>query len=259
MRSKRFCVMGVMAALHCTVFAAPAPGGKPGDNPGQRAQLVAVRYVVLTSELSASISRLNVREGERFRQGDLLISYDCSLNRARLARAEQAELAAQKKVEVAQELDELKSISRADVEQARSALAVAGAETNLERVMMRRCSVSAPFAGRVGETYVRPSEHVAEGKELLSIYDDSAFEVQTIVPSRWLAWLKPGMPMRLIVDETGQTHVARVVRIAGSIDPVSQSVRVIGRLENRGGQNGAVLLHGMSGSVHIDKPGAAKP
>lgn len=263
MRVDRLRHLGALWLALCSGLAsAQGPAtAVPGEGGGLRAQLVAVRYAVLTSELAGRISSMPVREGQRFKQGEVLVAYDCSLNRARLTRAEQAELAARKKLEVAEQLDALKSISRSDVEQARAALAVAGAESGVERVMVRRCSVSAPFAGRVGETFVRTAEHVAEGKELLSVYDDSAFEVQTIVPSRWLAWLKPGMPMQLTVDETGQRHVARVQRIAGSIDPVSQSVRVIGRLDNpAGGRGEAVLLHGMSGSVRIDPPaGAGKP
>jgi len=236
--------------------------GKPPAN-GLRAQLVAVRHAVIASELAARISSMPLRDGQAFRQGDTLVSYDCSLNRARLERASQAELAARKKREVADQLDKLGSISRSDVEQARAAVSVAQAESNVERVMVRRCVIAAPFAGRVGETFVRAAEHVAEGKELLSIYDDSAFDVQTIVPSKWLAWLKPGYAMKVTVDETGQSYVATVARIAGTVDPVSQSVKVIGRITNNksGRDQGAALLPGMGGVVTIDPPlaSSAKP
>jgi len=241
--------------------AAAAPAAPMADSAalpgtgGTRAQLVAVRHAVIASELAAKISNLPLREGQRFRQGDTLVAYDCALNRARLERATQAESAARQKLGVAEQLDKLGSISQADLVQARAAVSVAQAESGVERVMVRRCTIAAPFAGRVGETYVRAAEHVAEGKELLSIYDDSAFEVETIVPSRWLAWLKPGYPLKITVDETGQTHTATVARIAGTVDPVSQSVKIVGRLANDGAA-GAVLLPGMSGSVRIDPPAA---
>lgn len=231
--------------------ALPATGG-------MRAQLVAVRHAVISSELAAKISHLPVREGQTFRQGDTLVAYDCALHRARLERASQAETAAREKLKVADQLDKLGSISQSDLVQARAAVSVAQAESGVERVMVRRCTVTAPFAGKVGETYVRAAEHVAEGKELLSIYDDSAFEVETIVPSRWMAWLKAGYPMKITVDETGQTYSATVARIAGSVDPVSQSVKLVGQLSNQRGKNAAPLLPGMSGSVHIDPP-ASKP
>lgn len=245
-----------VAATPATAVAASS--ALPGTG-GTRAQLVAVRHAVISSELAAKINSLPVREGQSFRQGDTLVAYDCSLNRARLERATQAESAAREKLKVAEQLNGLGSISQADLVQARAAVSVAQAESGVERVMVRRCTISAPFSGRVGETYVRAAEHVAEGKELLSIYDDSAFEVETIVPSRWMAWLKPGYPMKISVDETGQTYAATVVRIAGSVDPVSQSVKVIGRLGNDRSKGAAPLLPGMSGSVRIDLPASAQP
>lgn len=250
MRAARLLCALALAAVAAGVRAQPAPSPD-----GVRAQLVAVRYAVIASELAGKISNLPLREGQRFRQGETLVSYDCSLYHARLERATQAEGAARKKLEVAEQLDKLASISRADVEQARAAVAVARAESGVERAMTRRCTIAAPFSGRVGETFVRAAEHVAEGKELLSIYDDSAFEVQTIVPSRWLAWLKPGYPMQISVEETGQSYTAAVARIAGTVDAVSQSVKVIGRLANdRAGRDGGTLLPGMSGVVRIEPP-----
>ena len=73
---------------------------------------------------------------------------------------------------------------------------------------------------------------MAEGAKMMSIYDDSAFEIETILPSNWLAWLKPGYPMTITVDEIGGSYQARVSRIAGVVDPVSQSVKIIALIRN---------------------------
>jgi len=226
---------------------------------GQRAQIVAIKQAVLSSELAGKIVTLHFREGERFRKGDKLVSYDSALFRARLDRARQSEAAAAQKYKVAKELRALNSISISDFEQARSELSVAKADTRAERVLVNRCVITAPFSGRVGETYIRESEHVPEGAKLLSIYDDSAFEIETILPSRWLAWLTPDYPMTITVDETGETYQAQVTRIAGVIDPVSQSVKVVALLENNAAKHGnAPLMPGMSGTVFVVPPQPAK-
>ncbi len=239
-----------------------APAGTapllPGTG-GTRAQIVATHHALIASELAARISNMPVREGQRFRQGDTLVAFDCALYRARLDRATQTESATREKLKVAEQLESLGSIAQADLVQARAAVSQAQAEVGVERVMVRRCTITAPFSGRVGDIHARAAEHVPEGKELLSIYDDSALEVQTIVPSRWMAWLKPGYPIKVNVDETGTTYSATVVRIAGTVDPVSQSVKVIGRLtQTRGAQSQTTLLPGMSGTVQIDQP-AGRP
>lgn len=222
---------------------------------GQRAQLVAIKQAVLSSEMTGRIIRLHFREGQRFRMGDRLVTYDSALFRARLDRAVQEEAAAIKRLEVATGLLELNSISIGDYEQAQSEVSVAKAQTHAERVLLKRCQICAPFSGKVGETFIREAEHVSEGTKLLSIYDDSAFEIETILPSRWLVWLKPGYPMIIAVDETGQSYKAKVSRIAGTVDPVSQSVKIIARLENEPGDKDRVpLMPGMSGTVFVNPP-----
>ena len=243
----------LMLAVIMTVAAHPAQAAAPGE--GQRAQLVAINQAVISSELAGRITSVRFREGERFNKGDVLIAFDSTLFKARFDRAAQAESAAAKKYGVARDLNKLGSISTGDYEQARSGLGVAAAETRVERVMMDRCNITAPFSGRIGETFVRAAEHVSEGTKLLTIYDDSAFEVETIVPSGWLAWLRPGYALTIAVDETGGRYAATVSRIAGVVDPVSQSVKIVALLANEAPAEGqAPLMPGMSGTIFIDMP-----
>src|SRR3569833_2641943 len=58
-----------------------------------RAQLSPRRYTTLSAELSAKISRITVKEGERFSAGKRLVELDCVLLAAQLDRA-RAQLAA---------------------------------------------------------------------------------------------------------------------------------------------------------------------
>lgn len=215
-----------------------------------RAQVTAARQAVLSSELAGKLLKLPFREGDSFKAGDVLAEFDCSLHRARLSRSAAAESSARQQLNVANRLDALNSISVSDLAQARSAVSVGQAESAVDRAMVQRCTIKAPFAGRVGETHVRVSEYVPEGKELLSIYETGGFELEMIVPSRWLVWLRPGYPFAVLLDETGQAHAGEIARIAGSVDPVSQSVRAIGRL----GADEQGLLPGMSGTVSIEPP-----
>ena len=131
------------------------------------------------------------------------------------------------------------------------------AEAKAERIQVGRCSIKAPFSGMVGETYVRPHEYVGEGQKLLTIYEVSAFEVEAILPAAALKVLRIGSRLTLTLDDTGAVYPVTVSRIAGSVDPVSQSVKVTGELqlpkrEKASGDAGAAalpLLPGMSGRV----------
>lgn len=216
-----------------------------------RVQLSAQRYTVLSSEIAGKITDIAVKEGEHFKQGDTLLTFDCTVLREKLNYSSAAENAARKKLAIADRLDKLNAISLSEVDQARSAVSMAQAESGVNRAMLQRCAVKAPFSGRVTDTKVKRWESVPEGKELLAIYDDSAFELEMIVPSRWLMWLKQGSTFHVTLDETGLSYPAEIVRISSAIDPVSQSVKVFGRLT----QSSAGLLPGMSGVALIAPPG----
>lgn len=227
--------------------------GQAAGNNDIRVQLSALRYTTLSSEISAKVTDIAVKEGEHFKQGDTLLTFDCTVLKEKLNYSAAAENAARKKLAIANRLDKLNSISLSEVDQARSAVSMAQAESGVNRAMLQRCAIKAPFSGRVVETKVKRWESVPEGKELLSIYDDSAFELEMIVPSRWLVWLKQGELFQVTLDETGLSYPAEISRISSAVEPVSQSVKVFGRIT----QSTAGLLPGMSGVALMTPPASA--
>ncbi|EHD23061.1 MULTISPECIES: efflux RND transporter periplasmic adaptor subunit [Brenneria] len=243
MKAQRFLLAGALL----TPLWAQAAGD--GDI---RVQLSALRYTTLSSEIAGKVTDIAVKEGEHFKQGDTLLTFDCTVLKEKLNYSAAAENAARKKLAIANRLDKLNSISLSEVDQARSAVSMAQAESGVNRAMLQRCAIKAPFSGRVTESKVKRWESVPEGKELLSIYDDSAFELEMIVPSRWLAWLKQGDAFQVTLDETGLSYPAEISRISSAVEPVSQSVKVFGRIT----QSTAGLLPGMSGVAQIAPPAA---
>jgi hypothetical protein len=72
------------------------------------------------------------------------------------------------------------------------------------------------------------------------------------VPSRWLAWLKPGHQFRVRIDETTDTYPAKITRLGARVDPVSQSIKIAAVIDGRFPQ----LIAGMSGRVELAPPNA---
>lgn len=241
--------LAVPVLLAMLLSAVPA---RAQSVPEIRAQLSPVRSTVLSAEIAGKIDELALREGDRFAQGDRLVGFDCALHRARLASAEAQRTEARKIYEVNRRLDKLGSISTLELDAAAARMAVTEAEAAMSRVMVERCAVSAPFPGRVAELKVRRHQYVAEGEPMIEILDDRELEVEMIVPSRWLAWLKPGHRFVLQVEELGRDHAAEVTRIGARIDPVSQSIEVFGRTVS----DDSALLSGMSGRALFEPPRA---
>lgn len=231
--------------------ASPASAAKPAiERQEIRAQLLPRRYTTVAAEIGAKINRLPIPEGGAFRAGQLLVGFDCSLQQAQLQKA-QAELeAAEQTLKSNNRLAELNSVGQLEHDLSRSAVSKARAELGTYQVVLAKCGVAAPFAGRVAEQKVREQQYVQPGQALLDIIDDSVLELEFLVPSNWLAWLKVGGKFQVNIDETKKTYPARFVRIGARVDPVSQSVKVAAAIDGKFPD----LIAGMSGRVQVTQP-----
>ena len=250
------------AAMHAqaqvVVPAAPAASAlRPAPQPRAamerqdiRAQLMPRRYTTIAAEIGAKVSAIPVPEGGAFRAGQVLVSFDCSLQKAQLDKA-QAELEGADQTLVAnQRLEQLNSVGQLELDLSKSAVNKAKAEVGANRAVLAKCQVAAPFAGRVAEQKVREQQYVQPGQALLDILDDSVLELEFLVPSVWLRWLKVGGGFDVQVDETRKTYPAKFTRIGARVDPVSQSVKVAAAIHGRFPE----LMAGMSGKVQITPP-----
>jgi len=226
------------------------------DGYAVRAQLRSRNFAVLSAGISGEVVRMPVREGDRVAQGAVLAAMDCSTQVAARKVAEARLTAARAKSRVSDRLAELNSASVLEVELARSDVAQVVAELGAMDASLRKCEVRAPFAGLIVGQPARPHQFVREGDPLVELYDTGNMELELIVPSRWLEWLRPGASFAMTVDELGTSIKAVVDRVGGRVDPVSQTMRLIGRVE--GGQKD--LLPGMSGTATFERAEvAAKP
>lgn len=218
--------------------------------PVLRAQISPRRQTVLSAEISGKIATFPLREGERFAEGDPLVGFDCAVHIARRDRARAQERSARRRLETAGRLDALSSISRLEYDETVAALAVAEAETTLSEIAVSRCTIAAPFPGRVAERLAEPFQYVAEGEPVISILDDRDLEVALMVPSRWLAWLRPGHTFEMAIDELESTLEASVSRIGARVDPVSQSIRIFAAITRAP----SGIMAGMSGEARLRPP-----
>lgn len=232
---------GLFALL---LLAAPAHGQE------LRAQLTPRDFTTLAAEIGAKVERIAVREGDRFNKGQTLISFDCSIQRAQLAEAKAALTAADKTAAVNARLLELQTIGKLESDVAVAERDKARAKVDASTAVLSKCSVPAPFDGRVVEQKVRSQQFVQPGQALLDVLDDSVLELDFVVPSKWLVWLKPGHAFQVAIDETARAYPVKLTRIGARIDPVSQSVKVTGAI----GGHFAELAAGMSGKVLLAPP-----
>ena len=120
------------------------------------------------------------------------------------------------------------NLARANVAAARAA--VRQAERNLER-----CTMRAPFDGRIRKVDLDVGDFVAAGAPVGSLYATDMAEITVPVADADLAWIDvdgrdaAGMPVEVSADFAGARHSwqGRAVRLGGAIDDRSRQVPVI--------------------------------
>lgn len=212
-----------------------------------RGVLRARDQAMLSSELAGRIVEMPYADGQDVKKGEVLVRFDCSAYQAQLNAAQAAVRAAREELSHNKQLAALNSVGRYEVALAEARQAQAQAEAQVYQVQVKRCSVLAPFEGRVVQRKAQPHESVASGTPLLEIVDNRSLEVHLLIPSSWLGRLQPGEHFQFVPDETGQPLQVEIKRLGARIDEGSQTLLLIGSLP----ADAQGLLAGMSGSAHF--------
>ncbi|MBU1676925.1 efflux RND transporter periplasmic adaptor subunit, partial [bacterium] len=145
-------------------------------------------------------------------------------------------------------------LARADLASAEASLAKAGLD-------LGRCTLTAPFAGRVVSEAVDVGQYVRTGNPVGEIYASGAPEVTVPLDDADLAFFdlpvngRGGAPAELVAEFAGAVHVWRghVDRISGALDPRTRMVDVVVAVDADpgGAEGGPPLLEGLFVEVRL--------
>ncbi|WP_010139126.1 efflux RND transporter periplasmic adaptor subunit [Oceanicola sp. S124] len=231
-------------------------------SPSQQAQISA--------EVSARVTEVTVRSGDRVAAGDLLVQLDIESLTNQLDQQRASAEATRAQLRLAQtQLERTRSLlgrgltpeseldaGQANADQLAASLAaqekaVANAEDNLAHAR-----VTAPFDGVVSARDVDPGTYVATGSPLVSLVDLTTLEFEAAVPVRYTPRLVAGQRVELTVEGVGtQGFTGTVDRIAPVAIEGTRMLPVYVSIENPEG----LLRGGMfaAGRVVLDETEAA--
>ncbi|WP_338846531.1 efflux RND transporter periplasmic adaptor subunit [Massilia sp. W12] len=229
--------------------AAPQPAAPAAKNDGIRVLIAAEQESTLAAQMSGRVDTLNVQLGASIKAGQPLLRFVCDEQDAHLKMAKAEFQGAQQTYESKLKLQAMQSVAEIEVQQAAAAVEKYKAQIQLYQAQLRLCHINAPFSGRVTKLHVKPHESVNTGQPLIEIVNDRKLKAQLHLPSNWLSWIKPGAPFSMQIDETGKSYEAKLRRLNGKVDAVSQSIEVEGEVV--GDTDG--LLPGMSGQASFKR------
>jgi RND family efflux transporter MFP subunit len=207
----------------------------------------AEQDVLIASELQGRITQLTVREGDNFTKGEVLIAFDCTLEKAELSAARAEQDIKQLEYENHASLYKLNASSELTAEVAKAQYRKAKALALAKQAVVNRCQITAPYNGSVSEKYTNNHEIATYNQKLIRIVSSEIKDIELIIPSQWLGAIAINQAFNFSIEEIGAFYPARITRIAPQIDAISQSVKVYAEFD----RNYSEILPGMSGIADL--------
>jgi RND family efflux transporter MFP subunit len=221
----------------------------PADSKYQvQAVLVAKSSAIFAAPMDGRITKFPFKSGDSFKKNDVLVEFDCGMDRAKLREIGARAVITDKQLTAYKQLRELHTVSEMELITAQENHAQNLALATQVRERLKLCKVVAPFDGRVSHRMVNPHEFVQTGRVMMDVSSREPLQAEFLVPSVWLRWLNIGTPLSVYIEESGKRYEAHIVRVSGEVDPVSQSVQVAAEVSKYHEE----LLPGMSGRATFD-------
>ena len=190
------------------------------------AMVSADNEATLSAQMAGKISKINFTIGQEFRSGAALVEFDCAEPRAKLDALNAEYLGARETHLAKLKLQGLGAAGDLEVTLAAAAGEKAKSLVNQQKAQMSFCTINAPYAGRVVRLKARQAENVAPNQPVLEIVATAKLRATVHVPSALAVQLKPGAPLSIEIKDSGRKYAAKVTKLNGRVDGVSQSLEV---------------------------------
>ena len=192
--------------------------------------------------MGGQVKAVYVTEGQAVRKGQILLKLDDVLARQQLAAAQQGVAGLESQAKLTQSIYERQQNlwkqnigSEVQVLQAKTAAEAATAQLNAAREgvsqaneQVQHTSVAAEISGTIDRLNVRVGELFSgagsDGKPQITIVNTSDLKAYVLVPENYLARVKVGAPIQVVLPEFNNRVISTKVSVASRlIDPTTRS------------------------------------
>lgn len=209
---------------------------------------------LVSSRVMGNVTSINVKEGDRVKAGQTLLTVDDSDIAQKVQAAEAGHREAQKALEASKQnramvdityqrykkLYDEKALSQQEIDQIETQKKVADIEYERVQEMVNRAKaglaeakvfhgftkITAPVSGIVSEKKIEHGSMAMPGMTILTVEDTSSFRIDAHVDEGLSGKIKTGMAVDVMIDAIGQQVKGRVSEIVPAIDPMSRSFLV---------------------------------
>ena len=232
-----------------------------GDTLSYPGEIQGIQNAELAFEVPGRMVEMPIREGVNVEQGQVLVKLDPADYQASLDAAEARFRQSKDTFERFSEVFEKGAISRQELDLRQRQFEVEQAQLASARKALADTQLRAPFAGRIGRTYVDNFNNVQAKQPILLLQDVTQLEIVGNVPEQdWLR-AKPGLslaqrsasvqPRVSLSSFPGRSYPATITEVAASADPITRTFEARARFNP---PDDIGILPGMSASVTVSIP-----
>lgn len=185
--------------------------------------LRAEQEVKLLAEEEGRVDKVPFYEGDRVKQGDLLLQLDDAQLRAEVKKAAAQRKQARLDVQRLERLQNSKLITEDELARARTAFDIAVAEEDLLQSRLNNARITAPFSGVISQRLVEPGDVAAKFTHLLTLTATDTLLAELSISELLLPGLAVGDKVTILLDALGDQRLnGEVLRIHPTVDPVTR-------------------------------------
>ncbi len=188
--------------------------------------LLPYEEVKLMNEIAGRVVQINLPEGKFVKKGSLLVKlFDDDLQ-ANLKKL-QTQLAIQEKIYKRQsELFKANGISQSDFDQTYLQLNTIKADIEVQKSMIRKTEVLAPFDGTIGLRNISLGAYIASSTVLSTIRMDDKLKLDFSIPEKYSGEIKTGFKVKFTVHGDDKQYDATVLATEGGIEANTRNLKV---------------------------------
>lgn len=195
--------------------------------------LVAQRGVMVSNEIPGKVSAIHFDSGANANAGELLIELDTTTDAAELKRLQAGQRLAKIQLDRATRLATKAFASKSNVDEAQAQLDQADAAVALQKALLNKKKITAPFNGTLGIRQVDLGEYLAAGAKIVSLQALDSLYLDFSLPENQLVGVVPGLTLQISVDGyPGKLFSGVISAINPKVEDASRNLKIRATLPN---------------------------
>lgn len=232
------------------VFPLLILGAMPAQGQDSAVAIVrAYEQANLSASISATITAVRVALGDRVAKGDEIVTFDCDA----LEAEKEVLVVEMQGAEIERDVHAFavsnQTGSKIELRRAENKFEMAKMRVNAHNSQLGKCAINAPFGGVVSDVFVNSFERVAEGTPIIVLTNTQTAYIESRIPAFWLQHIDDQTQFVFNAETSSSEVGLRINRISATIDEVSQTVKVEGRITS----DEKNVQIGQTGVIYISK------